>query len=123
MSSFIGHGLAAFTVAEAIAPNRRPFLSRQGQLLWLIWLILVAWAPDIDYLVPALTMAQNDGARITHAISSILLLPVLTIIGLYWGGLRGERLHVGSWQAVLTGLSHLVMDWLVGVIQINRLID
>ncbi|MEM9770048.1 MAG: metal-dependent hydrolase [Cyanobacteria bacterium P01_D01_bin.73] len=116
MSSFIGHGLAAVTISEAIAPNRRPFLSRWRSLIWLGWLIIIAWAPDIDYAVPALTMAQNEGARITHAIASSLLLPSITVAGLFFTGFRGQKFYICAWQAILSGLSHPVMDWFVGVI-------
>ncbi|MGD1939442.1 MAG: metal-dependent hydrolase [Cyanophyceae cyanobacterium] len=116
MSSFIGHGLAAVTISEAIAPNRRPFLSRGRSLIWLGWLIIIAWAPDIDYAVPALTMAQNEGARITHGIPSSLLLPSVTVVGLFLAGLRGQKSCICAWQAILAGLSHPVMDWFVGVI-------
>ncbi|MEO0708202.1 MAG: metal-dependent hydrolase [Cyanobacteria bacterium J06649_5] len=116
MSSFIGHGLAAVTTFSAVEPQRRPFTTRIGMLLWLSWLIVIAWAPDIDHVVPALTLAQNDGARITHAIASSLLLPAVTVIGLYWAGLKSPKLRLCLWQTALAGLSHPVMDWLVGVI-------
>ena len=116
MSSFIGHGLAAITISEAIAPDHRPFSSRLGSFIWLVWLIIIAWEPDIDYFVPTLNMAQNEGVRITHAIASSLLLPVLTVIGLYWSGLEARKLYVGSWQVMLSGLSHPLMDWFVGVL-------
>ena len=94
MSSFIGHGLAAVTPFSAVEPQRRPFTTRIGMLLWLSWLIVIAWAPDIDHVVPALTLVQNDGARITHAIASSLLLPAVTVIGLYWAGLKPPKFRL-----------------------------
>ena len=88
----------------------------KGSILWLLWLIVVAWTPDIDHVVPNLTLAQNDGMRITHALASSLLLPLITGLGLYTLGLRKERLKVGLWQSAIAGLSHPLMDFWVGVI-------
>ncbi|MEM9005572.1 MAG: metal-dependent hydrolase [Cyanobacteria bacterium P01_F01_bin.86] len=116
MSSFIGHGLAAVTAYSVVEPRERPFVSTRGALLWFTWLIILAWMPDIDHVVPALTMSQNSGLRITHAFASSLLLPAITLAVLARSGLRQQRLRVCAWQAVAAGLSHPIMDWLVGVI-------
>lgn len=116
MSSFIGHGLAAVCTYSAVSPPHRPFASRWGARLWLGWLIIVAWAPDIDHVVPALQMSQHEGMRISHALVSSLLLPVCTIVALYTFGLHGRKWQISSLQSIVAGLSHPLMDWLVGVI-------
>lgn len=116
MSSFIGHGLAALTTYAATPPTKQPFSSRQGRLLWFAWLVIIAWMPDIDHVVPALTLAQNEGMRITHAFASSLLLPGITLIALWATGVGSQRLRICFWQVVFVGLSHPLMDWFVGVI-------
>ena len=116
MSSFIGHGLAAVTTYAAAAPSRRPFQSRLGTCAWLIWLIVIAWMPDIDHMIPALKMSQHEGLRITHSLVFSLLLPTLSAIALYLSGLPRRHLYTCLWQSAIAGLSHPIMDWLVGVI-------
>ncbi|MFK8183681.1 MAG: metal-dependent hydrolase [Phormidesmis sp.] len=76
----------------------------------------MAWVPDIDHVVPALQMSQNAGMRISHALASSVVLPVLTSTALYAFGLRGQRWQISSLQSLATGLSHPLMDWFVGVI-------
>ena len=116
MSSFIGHGLAAVTAKLSVPPNKQPFPTGSKKILWLGWLILIAWGPDIDYIVPALAMGQHQGARITHSIAVSLLLPLITILVLWLLGLRQQKFWVCTGQAIATGLSHPVMDWFVGVL-------
>ena len=116
MSSFIGHGLAAITTYAAVSPRSRPFQSKKGATLWLGWLIAIAWMPDIDYAIPALTMYQNNGMRITHALGSSLLLPIITGVVLYTMGVRDKRLQICCLQGAIAGLSHPFMDFWVGVI-------
>lgn len=116
MSSFVGHGLAALTTYAATKPTKQPFASRQSSLLWLMWLVVIAWIPDIDHAIPALTLAQNDGMRITHAFASSLLLPAITLVVLRTVGLSTQRFRTCCWQVVASGLSHPLMDWFVGVI-------
>ncbi|MEL6552588.1 MAG: metal-dependent hydrolase [Cyanobacteria bacterium J06621_11] len=116
MSSFIGHGLAAVTTHAIVQPRSQPFHSPKSSLLWLAWLIIIAWMPDIDYLLPSLTLANNNGMRITHAVFSSLLLPAFTTFVLYVIGLRKPRLNVAALQSAIAGLSHPLMDWCVGVI-------
>ena len=77
--------------------------------------MVLASAPDIDYLVPALGSPANQGRRITHSIALSLLLPLLTVGVLYFvKGLKGQH-RLLSICAVLAGLSHLLLDFLVGV--------
>jgi inner membrane protein len=108
VSSFIGHGLAAVGIFLAGERSR----SRALRTLWLGWLILLAWAPDVDYVLAALRM---DGIRRSHSIALVLLLPAITTLVLWLAGMRGRELKSHSIQAAMAGLSHLVLDMLVGV--------
>ncbi len=112
MSSFLGHSLAAYTLFSL---DRRKRSSTPWRAMWLGWLVVLASAPDIDYLVPALGSPAHQGRRITHSIAFSLLLPLLTAGVLYFvKGLKGQRGSL-SVCAVLAGLSHLLLDFLVGV--------
>ena len=99
-----------------VAPKARPFVSRRGALLWFCWLVLLAWTPDIDYVIPAWSLYQNSGLRITHTFASSLLLPCLTGMAVSLSGFRGKRLQVCLWQGAIAGLSHTIMDFWGGVI-------
>ena len=48
--------------------------------MWLGWLLVLASAPDIDYLVHALGSPANQGRRITHSIAFSLILPLLSCL-------------------------------------------
>jgi inner membrane protein len=108
VSSFIGHGLAA--VGLYLAQEQTG--SRALRSLWIGWLILLAWAPDVDYVLAALRI---DGIRRSHSVMFVLILPILTILMLRIAGLRGRELTSHGVQAAGAGLSHLVLDMLVGV--------
>jgi inner membrane protein len=112
MSSFLGHSLAAYSLFSLERPGRPSTLWRS---LWLAWLVVLASAPDIDYVVPALASPAHQGGRITHSVALSMALPLLTVGVLYSAkGLKGRR-GLLSACAVLAGLSHLVLDFLVGV--------
>ena len=108
MSSFIGHGLAALTIGK-IFESKAPLNSK---FVWNGFLILCAFAPDIDYVIDRLNLKNNDEIRITHSVGFCLLLAFLTMLillfidrkNMFWGGL----------QAFLAGSSHLLLDLLVG---------
>jgi membrane-bound metal-dependent hydrolase YbcI (DUF457 family) len=112
MSSFVGHGLVAAAVAAA---RRRAQPSRGVWLGWTAWLVAVAWFPDLDYAVPALRSGAHDGARVTHSLTFALLLPAVTCLALAIAGIRARRLADLTLQAVGAGVSHVVLDFLVGV--------
>jgi inner membrane protein len=112
MSSFIGHSLAAYTLFSVSRGVTAPSLKRAA---WLGWFIVLASAPDIDYLVPALAHPANGGLRITHSIALSLVVPLLTILVLFLSKVSEERQMVLSICLILTGLSHLALDFLVGV--------
>jgi membrane-bound metal-dependent hydrolase YbcI (DUF457 family) len=83
--------------------------------MWLGWLVVLASAPDIDYVVPALASPAHHGSRITHSIALSLLLPLSSVGALYFvKNLKSQR-RLLSVCAVLAGLSHLILDFLVGV--------
>jgi membrane-bound metal-dependent hydrolase YbcI (DUF457 family) len=112
MSSFLGHSLAAYSLFSL---DRRELLSTHWRAVWLAWLVVLASAPDIDYLVPALASPAHQGRRITHSIALSMALPLLSVGVLYFvRGLKSRR-RLLSVCAVLAGLSHLVLDFLVGV--------
>ena len=112
MSSFLGHSLAAYSLASAA---RRSLASPSGRLSWAVWLIALASAPDLDYLIPALNSSANHGIRITHSIAFSLILPICTCCALY----SARSPEIQRWSlsicAALAGLSHLLLDFLVGV--------
>lgn len=113
MSSFLGHGLAAYTL---FALDRRMWPSRRHGAMWLGWLVVLASAPDIDYLVPALGSPAHQGSRITHSVAFSLILPLTSVGVLYFvKGLQSRQRRWLSMCAVLAGLSHLALDFLVGV--------
>jgi inner membrane protein len=111
MSSFAGHALAAATT-YALGP--RPGGTR-GRTLWLAWLVVLAWAPDVDYLVRSLDRGPDHRLRITHSLAFGLLLPALTAGTLRAAGVRSGLLVRLVVQAVGASLSHVVLDLLVGV--------
>ncbi len=112
MSSFLGHSLTAYSLFSLDRLERPSTLWRA---VWLAWLVVLASAPDIDYLVPALASPAHQGSRITHSIALSMALPLFTVGVLYFvKSLKSQRrfLYV---CAVLAGLSHLAQDFLVGV--------
>lgn len=112
MSSFLGHSLAAYSLFS-LNPWTRP--SSRWRAMWLGWLLVLAFAPDIDYLVPALGSHAHQGSRITHSIAFSLILPLFSFGVLYFvKNLKSQR-RLLSICAVLAGLSHLGLDFLVGV--------
>lgn len=113
MSSFLGHSLAAYSLFSL---DQRKWPSTLWRAVWLAWLVVLASAPDIDYLVPALGSPAHQGSRITHSIAFSLILPLSSVGVLYFvKGLESRQRRLLSICAVLAGLSHLVLDFLVGV--------
>ncbi|HVG21755.1 MAG TPA: metal-dependent hydrolase [Blastocatellia bacterium] len=112
MSSFLGHSLAAYSLFSL---NRRERPSTLWRAVWLAWLVVLASAPDIDYLVPALASPAHQGRRITHSIALSMALPMFSVGVLYFvKGLKRQR-RLLSVCVLLAGLSHLILDFLVGV--------
>jgi hypothetical protein len=112
MSSFLGHSLAAYSLFSLDRRERPRTLWRAA---WLAWLAVLASAPDIDYLIPALNSRAHHGLRITHSVAFSLILPLCTALLLSLAGRDGRKLKSLVVCASLAGLSHLVLDFLVGV--------
>jgi inner membrane protein len=121
MSSFIGHSLAGLTTYAVVHQLKTDRFDRFDRVsrhnwLWLMWLIAIASIPDIDYLIPELKIQHADQTlRITHSFVGVLLVPVASILGLWFWGNRGRVLKIQSFQLVIVGLSHLILDSLTGV--------
>ncbi|HEX8698198.1 MAG TPA: metal-dependent hydrolase [Myxococcaceae bacterium] len=109
MSSFIGHGLAALMLS-ALGPSTGP--RRWG---WMAWLVVLALAPDIDYVAAPLRLSGTPVIRVTHSLVGCLTLPLATIALLYVRGERGAEWRWHGLQAAGAGLSHVLLDLLVGV--------
>ena len=112
MSSFFGHSLAAYSLASATR-------HRQGHAppgwIWAGWLVVLASAPDVDYLIPALNSRAHHGLRITHSVAFSLALPLCTAVAIRLARRDGRQLRALIACAALAGLSHLILDFLVGV--------
>jgi inner membrane protein len=112
MSSFIGHTLAGFTVYTVTDKER----TRDRYWLWLVCTIFIASMPDIDYLIPGLKLSTPLlRIRTTHSFLGATIAPLALIFILYVSGWRGQRLIAKSYQLIAIGLSHLLLDLLVGV--------
>lgn len=110
MSFCVGHTLAALSIYNATEKPSSSTTSHEKKY-WLCWLVFVASVPDIDYI----TNFPNYSVRYTHSIFACLVVPLLSIIMLKLLKYQGELLFRRSLQVVLVGLSHLVLDLLVGV--------
>lgn len=111
MSSFVGHSLSAI----AIYFTQERALISKNRVFWLIWLIIVASAPDIDYLIPELNLSAHQGLRITHSFLFIAILPCCTIAVFKFFKFPEYKSKKEFILLVLAGLSHLLLDLLVGV--------
>jgi hypothetical protein len=115
MSSAIGHALAGLTIYSCHKTSGLKW----RRWLWLGWLILLAWLPDLDRLIPFLHQSNYHEVRISHSLVFALFLPVVTSFVLFILGARGQRLRVRTLQAIAAGLSHPLLDLLVGVVGIH----
>ena len=112
MSSFLGHSLAAYSLASAARHRQEPAPLR---FAWAVWLVVLASAPDADYLIAGLNSRAHHGLRITHSVAFSLALPLCTAVTLCLTCRDGRKLKTLSACAALAGLSHLFLDFLVGV--------
>jgi membrane-bound metal-dependent hydrolase YbcI (DUF457 family) len=108
MSSFVGHALAALTIGKVFEENTT-FTQR---VVWQICLVACAFAPDIDYVIPSLNFVNNNGLRITHTVAFCLIIPIFLMFFLFL--FRQKDVFGKGMQAALAGISHLILDLLVG---------
>ena len=110
MSSFIGHSLAGLTTYALTQQSQK---SSRINWIWLIWLLVIASIPDIDYLIRTLRIREaNQTLRISHSLLGAILMPGCTILGLWLLGKRGKSFKFKSLQVILVGMSHLLLDLL-----------
>jgi inner membrane protein len=132
MSSFLGHsvaGLMVYLTTIELQIDRQDRLLRRSSgepnrhnLPWLLWLLTIASIPDIDYLIPSLILQYNDHRiRTTHSLIGVLIFPAISIFILWLVGQRGKTFKLRSWQTILAGLSHLLLDLLTGVLPLPLL--
>jgi inner membrane protein len=129
VSSFIGHALSGLGIYVATLSPKKDAqrdlalraLGLRGPvlrgLLWPAWLMFAAIAPDLDHFFRSVCM-QYDATgvlRITHSLAGCLLFPTLTLLALSRLKMARETRRLFALQVVLAGLSHVVMDLLVGV--------
>ena len=112
MSSFIGHSLTAIGIGIAC---KSPTQSLVQRLTWLCWLVIIALFPDLDHFIPGLHQSAHSQIRITHSFTFSLLMPVCTIFLIRILRFSKKRLKTYSLQVILAGISHIVLDLLVGV--------
>ncbi len=114
MSSFVGHSLVGLTIGITASSNP---ISRERHynFLWLGWLVIVALAPDLDYIVPFLHPRSHEGIRITHSLFFCQVLPILSLVYLYFRGASKNILWQSGLQLVSAGFSHIALDFFVGV--------
>ena len=116
MSSFLGHGLAGATVFFCDRKLGRDLSAKKrDRAFWLLWLIILACLPDLDYIVPFFHPSNNQGIRITHSLLGSLILPCLTILALFFTVKNKNILKKYSVQSCCAGFSHILLDIFVGV--------
>lgn len=113
MSSFVGHSLSAGFVF--LCRGRKGIALSWARVGWLACLWLAAIAPDFDYFLPVLDKSRHGGMRVSNSMAYALIVPVLVMGVMMARGLRGRELGVRSLQITGAGLSHLLLDFLVGV--------
>jgi inner membrane protein len=118
MSSVVAHVLTG----ASIGLINRWSNNRLVNWSWLLWLMIIAIFPDIDYFIAALNSQHHSGLRITHSLIVALCLPFLTVVFLWWRDQSKRRatknpeiFRVMVLQVLLAGVSHLILDMLVGV--------
>lgn len=132
MSSIVGHSLVALALHE----SSTPVSSAKTNWWGVAALIMLASAPDIDYLIPLLrpvapaappdqlswwicswmgctaTMAPHT-IRVTHSFVGIFVLVGITLALLLPVHVPRQLWEVFAFQAIAVGLSHLLLDFLV----------
>jgi inner membrane protein len=112
MSSFFAHSL----IAVSIYGNQTDKIGNKFlNLGWLIWLIIIASFPDLDYVIPSFHVSANNGLRITHSIAFSLIPAIATLLIFWLLQISKNQIIIYTLSAILAGCSHLILDLLVGV--------
>src|ERR1044071_3670994 len=112
MSSFLGHSLAAYSLFSI---DRRGRASTPWRAMWLPGAGGLPPPAPPHHPPPPPASPVHQGSRIAHSIAFSLILPLLSVGVVYFvKGLKSQR-KLLSVCAVLAGLSHLFLDFLVGV--------
>jgi inner membrane protein len=107
VSSIFAHAFAGVSIGIVDRSSQQS----RAKLRWLLWLVSVSIAPDLDYAIAVFSPLNHGGLRITHSLLGVMLLPSLTICYCWW---RWRKIESAR-SILLAGVSHLVMDLLVGV--------
>lgn len=113
MSSFIGHSITAGVVFLARRRPKEDF-SIKG-LLWFFCLGIAAIAPDLDYFLPFLQKSNHGGIRISNSFVYSIIFPSIICIGMLIARVPRNIFRLRATQIMIAGLSHIVLDYLVGV--------
>lgn len=104
LSSAVGHCFTAIGIGQGTKTKL--------SIGWIILLCIAACAPDIDYAFLAVGVPLRG--RITHSICVALVFPIA--VTATWSLVRQEWISIQKALAlIVTGLSHLALDLLVGV--------
>jgi inner membrane protein len=124
MSSFIAHSWIGFVTYAATRPWQLVQRSSASMVSWgrLLALMLLASAPDVDYLFPGLRITSGyQTLRLTHSIAFVLSVAGGAIGCAWLFGKRGHHWKILSWQILIASCSHLVLDLCTGVMPLPLL--
>lgn len=113
MSSFIGHSITAGAIFLARRKPKEDF-SVKG-LFWLLCLGLAAIAPDLDYFLPFLQKSNHGGIRVSNSFMFSLIFPSIICVAMLIARVPRDVFRLRATQIMVAGLSHIVLDYLVGV--------
>jgi len=113
MSSFVGHSLTAVAVFLARRKPKEDF-SWTG-LFWLFCLGCAAVAPDLDYFFSFLHKSNYGGIRISNSFAYAMIFPTFVCLGMLLARMPREQFKLRAAQIYIAGLSHILLDYLVGV--------
>lgn len=113
MSSFIGHSITAGAVFLA-RKNPKEDFSLKG-LAWLACLGIAAIAPDLDYFLPFLHKSNFGGARVSNSFLYSILFPSFVCLVMWIARTPKGKLASRAIQIFVAGISHIILDYLVGV--------
>ena len=108
MSSFLAHSMMGVALA-----NKKEKASIKEIMLVSLFFVSLASSPDMDYLIRYL-YGISFPIRYTHSIAYVFLVGLIALV--FRNFLFKEYLkHIPIWIFFLVPLSHLLLDFLVGV--------